>query len=101
MQSGIATSSKRTVGCQTKNVRNRSMRKPTPSKPTMTHNSLTISQGLGLLIGESAAGMPGMKPKATKPKPISSADAAGSRPETQRGNQCDSTIALPRTASNT
>ena len=85
--SGIATASKPMVGRHSARGASRSMRSPTPNRPTTTHNSLVTSHGPGLPIGLTASAMPGMKEKARKPNRISSAEAAGSRPDTSRGSQ--------------
>jgi hypothetical protein len=85
--SGMAMARRRQVGAHRARLDSRSMRSPTPNRPTITQSSLTTSQAFGLVIGLMAAGMPGSQPKISSPSPISSADAAGSRPEMKRGSQ--------------
>ena len=87
------TSSRR-VGRHKAPRRGASMRKPTPNSPMMTHSSLNNSQMRGLVSGLIAGGIPG-RLNAAQPSPISSAEAAGSRPETKRGSQCDRMMAPP------
>lgn len=64
----------------------RSMRNPTPKRPTITQSSLTTSQGFGEMTGLTLIASPDAV-IAKNPRPISNADAAGSRPDTKRGNQ--------------
>jgi hypothetical protein len=79
--------SRRSVGMRVARLARRSIRRPVPNSPTMTQNSLAISQMRGEATGSSARGMPGSSANAPKPKAISSADVAGSRPDRKRGSQ--------------
>jgi hypothetical protein len=52
-----------------------------------------------MATGSIAAGIPGIQTKAAKPVTIRSAEVAGSRPETNRGNQKDRMMLMPSAAS--
>ena len=99
MHSGMAITSSRAVGIHCLRPAMRSMRRPVPKRPMTTHSSLTISQGCGRATGSIAAGIPGIQTKAAKPLTIRSAEVAGSRPETNRGNQKDRMMLMPSAAS--
>ena len=64
-----------------------SILRPAPNSATISVSSLVISQARGDVVGSNGRGMPGNAMNASAPATISSADAAGSRPEKNLGSQ--------------
>jgi hypothetical protein len=64
----------------------------------MTASSLKYSQTIGDVRGSIAFGIPGTKVNANAPAAISSAEAAGSRPEKKRGIQKEAIMLAPMAA---
>ena len=87
IETGMAISNNLRVGFHLLQGLILSIRRPTPNSPHITHMPLAASQALGSASGLSALGISGIQPKLARPNPINSAEAAGSRPEKNLGNQ--------------
>jgi hypothetical protein len=85
--SGMAISSRRTVGRHRLQLLTLSIRSPVAKRTTITAISLVISQMRGETVGSSAAGIPGMKVKLTNPRIISIADEDAARRKAMRGTR--------------